>query len=43
MVVIVVVQIKFQKAQLEVMDGGTISNSKRLKKKTRSNKRTFYC
>ena len=30
-------------AQLKVMDGGTISNSKRLKKKTRSNKRTFYC
>ena len=29
-------------AQLKVMDGGTISNSRRLKKKIRSNKRTFY-
>ena len=62
MVVIVIVQIKFQKkslqkckalfkleqdiflmAQLKVMDGRTISNSKHFKKKTRSNKRTFYC
>ena len=25
------------------MDGGIISNSKHLKKKTRLNKRTFYC
>ena len=33
----------FLMAQLKVMDGRTISNSKRLKKKTRSNKRTFYC
>ena len=32
----------FLMAQLKVMDGGTISNSRRLKKKTRSNKRTFY-
>ena len=32
----------FLMAQLKVMDGVIISNSKRLKKKTRSNKRTFY-
>jgi len=32
----------FLMAQLKVMDGGTISNSKHFKKKTRSNKRTFY-
>jgi hypothetical protein len=29
-------------AQLKAMDGGSISTSRRLKKKTRSNKRTFY-
>ncbi len=29
-------------AQLKVMNGEIISNSKRLKKKTRFNKRTFY-
>src|SRR5581483_12438857 len=28
-------------AQLKVMDGGTINNSRHLKKKTRFNKRTF--
>ncbi|RIA84083.1 hypothetical protein C1645_832789 [Glomus cerebriforme] len=32
----------FSMAQLIVMDGGIISNSKQFKKKTRSNKRTFY-
>ena len=32
----------FLMAQLKVMDGGIISNSKRLKRKIRSNKRTFY-
>src|SRR6266480_413794 len=29
-------------AQIKAMDGGSISTSRRLKKKTRSNKRTFY-
>ena len=29
-------------AQLKAMDGGLTSTSRRLKKKTRSNKRTFY-
>ena len=29
-------------AQLKVMDSGSISSSRRLKKKIRSNKRTFY-
>ena len=29
-------------AQLKAMDGGSISSSRRLKKKTRYNKRTFY-
>ena len=32
----------FLMAQIKAMDGGTISTSRRLKKKTRSNKRTFY-
>ena len=32
----------FLMAQLKAMDGGLISTSRRLKKKTRSNKRTFY-
>ena len=32
----------FLMAQLKVMNGGIISNSKWLKKKTRSNERTFY-
>ena len=32
----------FLMAQLKVMDGGIISNSKRLKRKIRFNKRTFY-
>jgi hypothetical protein len=29
-------------AQLKVMNGGEISTSRRLKKKTRTNKRMFY-
>ncbi len=32
----------FLMAQLKVMDGETISNSKRLKRKIRSNKRTIF-
>jgi hypothetical protein len=32
----------FLMAQLKVMDGGIISNSRRFKKKMRTNKRTFY-
>jgi len=32
----------FLMAQLKAMDGGTVSTSRRLKKKTRSNKKTFY-
>ena len=32
----------FLMAQLKAMDGGSISTSRRLKKKNRSNKRTFY-
>ena len=32
----------FLMAQLKAMDGGSISTSRRLKKKTKSNKRTFY-
>ena len=32
----------FLMAQLKAMDGGSISTSRRLKKKTRSNKKTFY-
>ena len=32
----------FLMAQLKAMDGGSISTSRCLKKKTRSNKRTFY-
>src|SRR5918911_2507781 len=32
----------FLMAQLKAMDGGTVSASRRLKKKNRSNKRTFY-
>src|SRR2546421_11227420 len=32
----------FLMAQLKAMDGGLRSTSRRLKKKTRSNKRTFY-
>ena len=33
----------FLMAQLKVMDGGSISSSRRLKKKARINKRTIYC
>lgn len=33
----------FLMAQLRSMDGGAISTSRRLKSKTRVNKRTFYC
>ena len=29
-------------AQIEAMDGGEITASRHLKKKTRANKRTFY-
>jgi hypothetical protein len=32
----------FLMAQLKAMDGGSISSGRHLKKKTRSNKRTFY-
>ena len=32
----------FLTAQLEAMNGGEITASRRLKKKTRTNKRTFY-
>ena len=32
----------FLMAQLKAMDGGSISTSGHLKRKTRSNKRTFY-
>src|SRR3954469_20800352 len=32
----------FLMAQIKAMNGGSISASRRLKKKTRSNKRTFY-
>src|SRR5687767_9737524 len=32
----------FLMAQIKTMNGGTISSSRCLKKKTRSNKRTFY-
>jgi hypothetical protein len=32
----------FLMAQIKAMDGGTISTSRRLKKKNRSNKKTFY-
>jgi len=32
----------FLMAQLKAMNGGEITASRRLKKKTRSNKRTFY-
>ena len=32
----------FLMAQLKALDGGLISTSRRLKKKTRSNKKTFY-
>src|SRR6185369_9010453 len=32
----------FLMAQLKAMDGGSISTSRHLKKKTKSNKRTFY-
>ena len=32
----------FLMAQLKAMNGGLISTSRHLKKKTRSNKRTFY-
>ena len=31
----------FLMAQIKAMDGGSVSTSKRLKKKTRSNKKTF--
>ena len=33
----------FLMAQLKVMDGGSVSASRRLKKKVRINKRTLYC
>ena len=33
----------FLMAQLKAMDGGSISASRRLKKKVRINKRTLYC
>jgi hypothetical protein len=33
----------FLMAQLRAMDGGSISASRRLKNKTRINKRTVYC
>ncbi|CAG8739473.1 4891_t:CDS:1, partial [Ambispora leptoticha] len=33
----------FLMAQLKAMNGGKITASRRLKKKTRTNKRTFYC
>ena len=33
----------FLMAQLKAMDGGSISASRRLKKKVRANKRTLYC
>jgi ribonuclease I len=33
----------FLMAQLKTMDGGSISASRRLKKKVRTNKRTLYC
>jgi len=33
----------FLMAQLKAMDGGSISASRRLKKKIRVNKRTLYC
>ena len=33
----------FLMAQLRAMDGGSISASRRLKKKVRVNKRTLYC
>jgi hypothetical protein len=33
----------FLMAQLKAMNGGLISTSRRLKKKIRSNKKTFYC
>jgi hypothetical protein len=33
----------FLMAQLKAMDGGSISASRRLKKKARINKRTIYC
>ena len=32
----------FLMAQIKAMDGGLTSSSRRFKKKTRSNKRTFY-
>jgi hypothetical protein len=32
----------FLMAQIKVMDGGSSSTSRRLKKKTRSNKKTYY-
>ena len=32
----------FSMAQLKAMNGGEITASRRLKKKTRTNKRTFY-
>jgi hypothetical protein len=33
----------FLMAQIKAMDGGSTSTSRRLKNKTRSNKKTFYC
>ena len=35
-------QDSFLMAQIKAMDGGSISTSRRLKKKTRSNKKTYY-
>src|SRR5690349_2454438 len=36
-------QDSFLMAQIKAMDGGSISTSRRLKNKFRSNKKTFYC
>jgi len=33
----------FLMAQIKAMDGGSISTSRHLKKKIRSNKKTYYC
>ena len=36
-------QDSFLMAQIKAMDGGSISTSRHLKKKIRSNKKTYYC
>ena len=36
-------QDSFLMAQIKAMDGGSVSTSRRLKKKIRSNKKTYYC